>query len=124
MDIKRPSLYTRLRHASKFISRRTDRRRHQAIEPEIDVDQETLYEEPIEKHKWTCLDEDNGSIDDHYMDDMLESYTNTLDKLLGIPNTQSNTRNTAVLIVLSPCALAAGNIARQRRKIHKPCIQL
>ncbi|EIE89597.1 hypothetical protein RO3G_14308 [Rhizopus delemar RA 99-880] len=84
--------------------------------------QKTLYEENNES-KWTCLDQEEDEED--YMNNLLEPYTSTLEKLSGTAkNINQNTRSTAVLIVLSPCALAAGNIARRRRRTHKPaCVQ-
>ncbi|KAI9262015.1 hypothetical protein BY458DRAFT_515562 [Sporodiniella umbellata] len=89
----------------------------------FDEDQTTLYDD--EKHtRDSCLTEDDGSDDsdddeEDYMNEILSSYASTLDKLSGTETVPAATRNTAVLIVLSPHALTAGNIARQRRRNHK-----
>lgn len=46
-----------------------------------------------------------------------DAYKQTLEKLLGQSKIQPNP--TAILIVLSPCSLAAGNVARLRRLNNK-----
>lgn len=48
--------------------------------------------------------------------DVMDNYTLTLQKLSGITSVDRPKKNTAVLITLSPCALAAANAARQRRQ--------
>lgn len=57
-------------------------------------------------------DEDTEDLDNYMMD--TSPYTATLQKLSGI--SFNNKKNTAVLITLSPCALAAANAARQKRQ--------
>jgi hypothetical protein len=59
-------------------------------------------------------EEDNDDEFDNYIMD--DSYTSTLQKLSGISFNSNNKKNTAVLITLSPCALAAANAARQKRQ--------
>lgn len=123
-EYKRPSFYSRFLYASRLITRRTERLEDgpPSLSHIMDIDQKTLYEENNES-KWTCLDQEEDEED--YMNNLLEPYTSTLEKLSGTAkNINQNTRSTAVLIVLSPCALAAGNIARRRRRTHKPaCVQ-
>ncbi|KAI8987792.1 hypothetical protein BDF20DRAFT_832695 [Mycotypha africana] len=82
-----------------------------------------------------CVNYDNDKVDDHInendivttppTDHLISRYTpeyyTTLQKLLGIPAAEDNSTtksytNTAVLISLSTCALAAGNYARHRRQ--------
>ncbi|EIE77635.1 hypothetical protein G6F46_010748 [Rhizopus delemar] len=125
LQYKRPSFYHRILKNTPFITRKSGYQRNEIVpcdddrtlcEKPMDVDQSTLYEETKEV-KWSCFD-DHGLVEEEdIMDDIVSSYASTLDKLTG--NCPKETRNTAVLIVLSPSALTAGTIARQRRRMHK-----
>ncbi|GAN05725.1 hypothetical protein MAM1_0100d05199 [Mucor ambiguus] len=71
--------------------------------------------------KFNQQDSDCEEEDDHnYVYGNSDSYSMTLQKLSGISFEDSHPNkprtNTAVLITLSPCALAAANAARQKRQ--------
>ncbi|KAG1098028.1 hypothetical protein G6F42_018071 [Rhizopus arrhizus] len=71
--------------------------------------------------KFNQQDSDDEEEDEHnYVYGSSDSYSMTLQKLSGISfeNDHANKTktNTAVLITLSPCALAAANAARQKRQ--------
>ncbi|KAG1470898.1 hypothetical protein G6F56_002424 [Rhizopus delemar] len=133
---KQATFYQRIISASHFMTRKSEPQTFETVhcdddqvtlceKPKVvyeyDVDQSTLYEE--NDAKWSCLEEEEDDDEDEeeedYMNEILSSYASTLDKLSGTETIPKQTRNTAVLIVLSPNALTAGTIARQRRKSQK-----
>jgi hypothetical protein len=60
--------------------------------------------------------ESSDDDEDFEQEEVMDDYLITLQKLSGITCTDKAKKNTAVLITLSPCALAAANAARQRRQ--------
>jgi hypothetical protein len=142
----RQSFYTCIRYASKFIKLRPDQRKshptafHEKVA--LDDDETTLYDDHDEK-KMTWLRNESQLIypsrfpthipevtNEDFEDDLDESDDDDTDKneahfkawrKLSGYTVQSDEPKTAVLITLSPNALAAANVAKLRRKrVHTP----
>ncbi|RCI01584.1 hypothetical protein CU098_009027 [Rhizopus stolonifer] len=88
---KQATFYQRIISASHFMTRKSEPQTFETVH--CDDDQVTLCEKPKVVYEYD-----------------VDQRTETIPK---------QTRNTAVLIVLSPNALTAGTIARQRRKSQK-----
>jgi hypothetical protein len=94
------------------------RHQRQLALPPLESTSPVSFSEGEEEEDMEDQDDELESSDDEdfEQEQELDNYSITLQKLSGITLVDRVKKNTAVLITLSPCALAAANAARQRRQ--------